>query len=158
MILFDLKGCKLDKNLEILGLGYADDYVFFARTYNEMKRKISVLQTYCDLNFLELNTTKSKIIIFHKGKIKYSKYKFCYKNKELEIVKTFSYLGVDFSSSGNFNSQFNKIKASANIATSVTVQLIRSNRVSDWGAVELLYNSMVYNSLIIAQKSGLLIS
>lgn len=147
LIMFDLKGCKINSNLELLGLGYADDYVFFALDYNEMKRKIAVLESYCDLNLLELNTAKSKIMIFHKGGIKYKKYRFFYKNKELEIVKTFAYLGVEFSPSGKYNLHFDKTKSTANLATSATVRILKANGIADWDSVELLYNSMVYNAI-----------
>lgn len=86
LINFDLKGSLIAARQKVQTLGYADDFVLFASNYAEMLRKIRVLDWYCDQNALELNFEESKIMIFHKGKLNYAKYKFPYKNKYLEIV------------------------------------------------------------------------
>lgn len=147
LIMFDLKGVGEGRNLDIQALGYADDFVILASTYSEMKKKIKVMEEYSFLNELELNIKKSKIMIFHRGGINYHKYKFYYKGSILETVKKFSYLGVNFSSSGLFLNHLQRISSNARIAISSTIQLIRNNRIGSWESIETLYNSLVYNVL-----------
>lgn len=128
LINFDLRGSVISAGHEIQALGYADDYALFASSYIELVRKLRVLEWYCDQNCLELSVEKSKIMIFHKGNINYSKYKFSYKNQNIEIVKCFTYLGVLFSCSGLFNKYLNKIVSSANLAIASTTSLIRKKQ------------------------------
>lgn len=129
--------------MELLGLGYADYYVFFASDYNELRRKMEMPESYCDQNLLELSTEKSKMTIFHKGNINYKKYRFMYKKRKLEIVKSFSYLGIGLSALGVYNAHSERVKSSANLAAAATVGLIKANRVGSWETVGLLFNSMV---------------
>ena len=56
---------------------------------------------YCKKWKLKINVNKTKVMIFGKGKIS-DKLKFFIDNSEIEIVKTYKYLGVLFSRSGSF--------------------------------------------------------
>lgn len=152
LTLYDLKGCKLNNNLKIQALGYADDFVLFATSYQEMLLKIKVIKQYCVLNALKINTNKSKILIFHKGNINYKKYRFCYKNEKIEIVRSFNYLGVEFSTSGLFNKHLKKIASAANLAMSSTVTTLRKNKIGNWKAIEQIYKSLVYNVTTYCSK------
>ena len=61
------------------------------------------LEEYCKKWHLTINTVKSKIIIFNEsGKI-FRDYNFVHKNRKMEIVQSFGYLGVDISASGSFS-------------------------------------------------------
>ena len=50
-----------------------------------------------------LNKDKTKIVVFRKGDILPRNLKFNYNGTELEIVSSFSYLGIDFSDGGSFS-------------------------------------------------------
>ena len=57
---------------------------------------------YCSLWELEVNDSKTKIIIFPKRKPR-TQFEFRYQGLLLEIVDEFKYLGVVFQSNGNFS-------------------------------------------------------
>lgn len=147
LVMFDLKGIGVGGSAEVQALGYADDFVILATSYVELKKKIKVIEEYCIKNELKLNTKKSKILIFHKGNINYNRFQFHFEGVPLEVVKSFTYPGIDFSSSGLFKKHFERVSSSARIAVASTVQLIRSNRIGSWESIEVLYNTLIYNTL-----------
>ena len=56
---------------------------------------------YCTKWKLKLNTLKSKIIVFNKtGRMSHTIFK--YGNYSVECVKSYKYLGIEFSIAGNF--------------------------------------------------------
>ena len=59
------------------------------------------IENYCNTWGLKINTSKTKIMIFEKGR--HTSYDFYLNNVKLEIVSTFKYLGVYFFKNGNWN-------------------------------------------------------
>ena len=57
----------------------------------------------CNKWKLKLNKTKTKVIVFRKGGLLPRNLKFYYDDTELEIVSSFSYLGIVFTSGGSFS-------------------------------------------------------
>lgn len=145
LINFDLKGVDIDEKNEVQALGYADDFVMFATDFIEMNRKIEVIQLYCEQNLLKINTSKSKMLIFQRGRHKI--YNFSLKNEKIKIVSKFNYLGIEFSRSGLYNTHFNRIKSSANLAIASTIATIKVNKICNWEAITMLCNSLVNNLL-----------
>ena len=66
------------------------------------KKCLDVLYLYCNQWKLEVNSEKTKIIIFKKQTIK-EKHIFTYEQRVLECVNCFKYLGVNFNHRGTFN-------------------------------------------------------
>ena len=86
---------------------YADDIVFFAPDPDILQNMINKLYKYCDLWDLKVNLNKSKIMVFRKkGKLKKS-YKWKYGNNYIEVVTSYKYLGVNFTSTGQFGNHLN---------------------------------------------------
>lgn len=84
---------------------YADDTVIFAESPEELQIALDTMQSYCDTWKLQVNTSKTKVVIFSKGKIR-QKPVFYYNGETIEIVDDFSYLGIKF----NYNGKFGKTK------------------------------------------------
>ena len=68
----DLPGSLLDegpiwRGRRINYIQYADDLVLISENPTFLQRQIDALSTYCSENRLDVNTVKSKILIFHKG-------------------------------------------------------------------------------------------
>ena len=61
---------------------------------------------YCDTWNLTVNISKTKVVVFSRGKIR-KKPVFYFGDKLIEVAEGYSYLGVQF----NFNNKFNKSKA-----------------------------------------------
>ena len=81
---------------------YADDTIIFAETEHELKAALWATQLYCEQWKLEVNTQKTKIVIFSRGKVRRMPV-FTFNNAALEVVTSFSYLGIVFNYSGKFD-------------------------------------------------------
>ena len=80
---------------------YADDTIILAESKHELQAAMNALSHYCKLWKLEVNTSKSKVIVFSKNKT-IEDIGCKYNDEYLETVKDFRYLGVDINSKGTF--------------------------------------------------------
>ena len=98
-----IKGAKgIDTGLlKFFLLLYADDIVIFANSAEEMQDNLNILEEYCNKWKLKVNKDKTKVIVFRKGGRLPMNLQFLYQGHPLEIVSTFTYLGVVFSSGGS---------------------------------------------------------
>jgi hypothetical protein len=89
------------KSLSLFLLMYADDLVLLSESAAGLQTQIDSLYTYCNQWGLEVNTEKTKILVFRKaGRVKHS---FFYNDIKLDNVDKFAYLGVNL----NYNNKFN---------------------------------------------------
>ena len=86
----------------ITHLLYADDLILFSSTQSGLKECLAKLEQYCDKSQMEVNIKKSQVIIFNPSGQKLCGPKFYFKQQLLEIVKSYCYLGVEFTCSGTF--------------------------------------------------------
>ena len=83
-------------------LMYADDIVLLSTTPAGLQDKLNKLHRFCEDWCLEVNVTKTKVLIFNKpGRLLENK--FYFSEECLENVRQYRYLGVHFSASGVFN-------------------------------------------------------
>ena len=88
--------------LKVFALLYADDTV--VQSDNEKEIQLALDSEYCTLYNLTVNTSKTKIIVFSRGKVKcYSI--FSYGDDTIEVVSDYVYLGVTI----NYNNEFFKV-------------------------------------------------
>ena len=82
-------------------LMYADDVILLPETPAGLQNSLSHLQKYCTKWRLEVNTKKTKSLIFNNtGKLDTNV--FTFNNNNIENVRHYSYLGVNFSITGSF--------------------------------------------------------
>jgi len=79
---------------------YSDDTVILSDSPDDLQNALLLYEQYCVQWDLHVNTSKTKIVVFAKGKTKSFKFYIC--NAEIEIVNDFKYLGITFSRSGGF--------------------------------------------------------
>lgn len=79
---------------------YADDAVIFAKSPEVLQSMLNDIETYCVTWGLKINTTKTKAMIFEKGRN--TTYNFYLNHTKLEIVSSFKYLGIHFFKNGNW--------------------------------------------------------
>lgn len=77
---------------KIYCLKFADDVVVLADSAAGLRDMIKDLERFSDGSGLEVNEKKAKVMIFRKGG-REGKEKWKYKNRELEVVKEYKYLG-----------------------------------------------------------------
>jgi len=81
---------------------YADDTIILAETSNELQNCLTIFEDYCNMWKLSVNVAKTKIMVFSKRKfIPNQNFLLCDSN--IEIVESYSYLGLLFSYNGKFN-------------------------------------------------------
>ena len=74
----------------------------FAETAEGLQKGLDILESYCNRWKITVNTEKTKIMVFRKGGILPRNLRFFYNNQELEIIKSFSYLGIVFTPGVHF--------------------------------------------------------
>ena len=81
---------------------YADDMLLLSYSASGLQKCLNVLNVYCNKWQLRVNLAKTKIIVFNSRKQMANK--FLYNNRQIEVVSKWSYLGIDFTPSGSFQS------------------------------------------------------
>jgi len=95
---YDCKGVYINEHaLNIMMLMYADDIAEGGLTVGKLQEMINVTEEFCDKWGMELNLSKTKIMIFKKGGVRKSIEKWFYKGQEIEVVSLYKYLGILFS-------------------------------------------------------------
>ena len=106
---------------------YADDTVLLAETADDMQTCLNSLQQYCERFGLKINISKTKVMVFSRGKVRNLPELF-FKGKKIDITWDYKYLGVTF----NYNNKFNKaIKAQYSSAMKAMFALIKKARKLD---------------------------
>ena len=92
---------ELDVYLRLYVLLYADDTIILAETAADLQRALDRLHDYCQKWDLSINVTKTKIVIFSRGKVRnYPHFKIG--NDDIEVKDDYVYLGVTFNYNGSF--------------------------------------------------------
>lgn len=81
---------------------YADNIILLSSLADGLQQKLNILEKYCNDWCLNINTSKTKIIVFNKaGRL--SKSKFNFADVELEYVSEYKYFSVSFCPSDSFS-------------------------------------------------------
>ena len=87
--------------VKLLILLHADDTAIDSDNETDFRHALGSFKTYCDTWKLNINVTKTKIIIFGKNNTR-NVSPFKIGNEIIEIVQEYTYLGVYFTSNGLF--------------------------------------------------------
>ena len=93
---------KLNDMIETSCLFYADDIVILLSSPEGLQKCIECLEKFCESKALEVNTTKTKCMVFQKKSRKYTKHQFRINNKVLDNVTEFTYLGITINAGCSF--------------------------------------------------------
>ena len=86
---------------------YADDTILLAQSSDELQMALNGLQEYCIKWKLKVNISKTKIVIFSRGKVR--RYpEFHFGDQKLDVCDDYIYLGVTFNYNGLFNKAIEK--------------------------------------------------
>ena len=100
------EGVSLNQ-LAVKFLQFADDLALLATSPSELQTALDDLSNYCVTNGLIINTEKTKVLIFHKGRV--TKSTFHIDGREIEIVNSFTYLGFTFTPQLKFSQHLQNI-------------------------------------------------
>ena len=79
---------------------WADDLSLISKTTHGLQKLLDALSTFCQYWGIQVNTSKTKVIVFKKGNRRGKDEKWFYDGKEIEVTHTARYLGFLFSSNG----------------------------------------------------------
>ena len=79
---------------------YADDAVLFSKTKQGLQIMLEKLSNYCNTWSLKVNTDKTKVMVFEKGRA--TDIQIYFKGKQLELVYSFKYLGLTLYKNGRW--------------------------------------------------------
>ena len=94
-------------------LMYADDLILMSESASGVQHSLSVLAQYCRKWCLTVNTSKTKVIIFNKGGKLIKNIGFQYNQEVINVVKSYTYLGIVFIPSGKFSEAEQTLKDKA---------------------------------------------
>jgi hypothetical protein len=113
--------------LKLFSLLYADDTIVLAESESELQRALTGIYDYCKAWHLTVNTSKTKIVVFSRGKVRKLP-SFQFGDSSIEVVQDFNYLGIKF----NYNNKFKKaISKQVNQARRAMFSLITKARKLD---------------------------
>ena len=108
----DFEGLDIDI-FKLFMLLYADDIFIFANNAEELQIGLNLLSDCCTRWKLKVNVSKTKFLIFRKGGTLPRNLVFMYEHQVIEIVKTFKYLGIVFTTEGSFSEAQNMLTGQA---------------------------------------------
>ena len=94
---------NLEQMLKLFVLLYADDTIILSDSPEGLQRGLNSLQQYCNLWKLSVNDTKTKVLIFSRGKSRKQPEDFYFGESKLEVVSSYPYLGVTLNYNGSFS-------------------------------------------------------
>ena len=79
---------------------FADDQVVFAKSAHALQLLLNDIENYCTTWGIKINTNKTKVMIFEKGRR--TTHEFFIYNMAIEVVDSFKYLGITLFKNGNW--------------------------------------------------------
>ena len=92
-------GAKIG-DLSISCLGFADDVVLTAENPENLQLLINKCECWAKKNLMDFNVSKCKIMVFNRPTLDL---KFSIYNKELSVVNSYKYLGIEISTKNQTN-------------------------------------------------------
>uniref|UniRef100_A0A023FB05 Putative endonuclease-reverse transcriptase n=1 Tax=Triatoma infestans TaxID=30076 RepID=A0A023FB05_TRIIF len=139
----NLSGIKIEGNVDILSLLFADDIVLFADSRSDAQLKLDWVSEYCGINSLELNAKKTKTVVFRRSPKMKKILPIHYGGNVIEYVNHFTYLGIPVSSTGKFAIAANQLTNRGISAISVINKILVAGKSNSWDSKLKLFNSIV---------------
>ncbi|KAK6178182.1 hypothetical protein SNE40_012992 [Patella caerulea] len=109
------EGSDVHVYIKLFILLYADATVILAVTEADLQAAINGMHEYCNIWKLDINTSKTKVIVFSRGKIR-NKPKIMYGDVLLDVVDDYTYLGIVFNYNGSFTKTISMLYVKASNA------------------------------------------
>ena len=136
-----------DTSLNILL--YADDLVLISESRSGLQSCLDILSDYCLSWKLQVNTDKSKVLIFNSNGKTY-KNEFEYLGVPLETVQQYCYLGIIMKYNGNFNIAISSLADKARKALFKVKRIVGLNNPCK--LLEKLFDTMIVPILLYGSE------
>lgn len=154
-ILFNLFLDDIDENWEkrkeggtVMGKGkfyalkYADDIAVLAETAGELTKMLKSLERFVDGCKMEVNATKTKIMVFRRGGKRPRGEEWQFKKQNIEVVKEFKYLGFWFSTGSTLQKHLRILAGKAQKAANTVWGLMKRARLHRLNERLYLFDSL----------------
>ena len=98
---------EADVFMRLFTVLYADDTILLSESSADLQNMLHILHNYCQKWQLTVNTAKTKIVVFSRGKIR-NLPQLSYGEETIEVVSTYNYLGILFNYDGKFGKSIKK--------------------------------------------------
>ena len=127
----ECKGIYVDEALpNVMQLLFADDVVNFADTILNLQNQIKLLEKFCIKYGMKINLQKSKIMVFRRGGVTKKTEKWCFEGEKIDIVSSYKYLGMYFTSIMSWELTKKSLCISADKALFIVYRFIKLYNVS----------------------------
>ena len=103
----------VDNEISINSIFWADDLLLFSETEEGLNSILKHVYEYCIDNVLQINFDKTKCMIFNKTGRLLRNYKFYIGERKIENIRSYKYLGLIFTPSGEIKSALDDLKSRA---------------------------------------------
>ncbi len=110
------KGIKINDNLMISLLLYADDLAIMADSEDNLQYMLNILESWCKKWRMRVNIKKTKIVHFKTSTQARTGYPFMFNNSAVECIDRYKYLGIVVDEHLDFNTTASILANSANRA------------------------------------------
>lgn len=125
-------------NVRIWYLAYADDMVMIARNRKASMDVIDTLRKFLKRRRLELNTDKTKVVVFHKSRRERNE-GWKWKRRNMEEVRTFKHLGFTLNRKDDYTDHIRKARRKGRIAANKVwgKNMYRDDFMRRWTSIRL---------------------
>lgn len=131
------------RGTKIKCLLYADDIAILSESEDMMQIMLNRTHDYCQKWDLQVNTSKTKTMIFSKKFRKNPKKKFFIDRERIEIVKNFKYLGITITPQLSYSDHIAQKRKEATSALAQTWRRVMSSNVLDIRSKKKVYEATV---------------
>lgn len=128
---------------KIYALKYADDVAIVAETAGDLQKMLKTLEKFVVGAKMEVNTEKTKIVVFRKGGKMKKNEKWTYRGKDIEVVKDFKYLGFWFSTKNKMGRHIKNVAGRARKAINIVWGIMKRAKIDGLKERLQLMDSMV---------------
>ena len=145
--LLDFHNCPNLMEQKISHLLWADDLVLLALDPQTLQNQLNILANFCNKWGVDINLTKTKLLIFNGTKSATKHHQTHIDNlrlngNELERVDSYCYLGIDIKSTGSFTLAINNLKIKSMRA------LMSLKRTVDRSTISFKSNCTLFDALV----------
>ncbi|CAG5084250.1 Similar to Transposon TX1 uncharacterized 149 kDa protein (Xenopus laevis) [Cotesia congregata] len=145
----NIEGLNLGGSDHLLALKYADDLVLLSRTAVHLKNQLKALESYCDSNELTVNISKTKILrTSSSGRAGKRNETFFYKGSTIDLVSSYTYLGVTFNTSLQGDAATCMAINKNRIASGTVSSILTKLKAESWLGKVQTYNCMCRSMLL----------
>lgn len=143
-----MEGVSVTSTVDILLLLYADDLILMGSSPVDLQKKLTLLFSYCQENKMQVNESKSKVVIFRRGG-RISRFDvFHYGDRRLEVCSDYNYLGILFSSHGVFHKASQQALSKGRLAIANVKNILSNSKTDSYEGRMKLFDAIVKTTVL----------